>query len=456
MKLVRLAAATWALAAAISLAACERSNVPSPSAATQAPSATIPTGPPASVQPTPSETLPPLPPVPPAPQAESTLPPLPPGAKVPVALLLPLSGRDAPLGADLLDAAQLALFEAADDSFQLMPRDTAATPDGARAAADKALADGARLVLGPVFRADVSAAAPEAAARGINVIAFSNDRTVAQPGTYLIGIAPDQQIERIVSYAISQGAKRFAALVPEGEFGDRVQASLQRAVDEHGARLIVASHYAADGKDIDDVLRRLANWDERKAAMDRKRRELQGKDDDDSRAALKDLGGAETDGDIGFDALVVPEGGSRLATIGPLLGYYDIDPSKVRILGLATWEAPDLGREPGLVGAWYVAPPTGGREGFDARFKEAYGRPPGPIARLAYDATALAALLARRPGADFSQAALTAPNGFLGAAGIFRFLPSGESQSGLTIYEVTKDGTKVVDPAPDSFMALGQ
>jgi ABC-type branched-subunit amino acid transport system substrate-binding protein len=191
--------------------------------------------------------------------------------------------------------------------------------------------------------------------------------------------------------------------------------------------------------------------------MARERRELAAKDDDASREALRRLGNADALGEIAFDALLLPEGAPRLATIAPLLAYYDIGPPKVRLLGLTTWEAANLGREASLIGAWYVAPPSGGRESFDQRFRETYGRAPAPIARLAYDATALAALLAKRkPGADFSAAALTSPNGFLGAGGVFRFLPSGESQSGLAVYEVTRGGAREVDPAPDSFMSVGQ
>jgi branched-chain amino acid transport system substrate-binding protein len=402
--------------------------------------------------------LPPPPPSPPSPaEAQGrSLPPLPPGSKVPVALLLPLTGRDAALGTDLLDAAQLAVFEAGDDLFQLLPRDTAANPDGARAAADQALSEGARLILGPVFAADVRAASPVAASRGVGMIAFSNDRTAARAGTYLIGVTPDEQIRRVVGFAASQGFKRFAALVPEGEFGTRVNEALRRAVAQRGGQVVAVSNYGGDG-DIDGVVRRLANFDERHAAVERERQQLAAKDDEASRAALKQLGNAETVGEVGFDALLIPEGGARLAAIAPLLGYYDIDRTKVKVLGLTTWEAPDLGREPSLVGAWYVAPVTTGREGFESRFRAAYGHAPHPLARLAYDATALAALLARnKPGADFSAQALTAPSGYLGASGIFRFLPSGESETGLAVYEVTSTGARVVDPAPDSFMAVTQ
>ena len=56
-----------------------------------------------------------------------------------VGLLLPLSGPGAGLGQDLLDAAQLALFDAGRTDLQLLPRDTGDKPEQAEAAARAAL-----------------------------------------------------------------------------------------------------------------------------------------------------------------------------------------------------------------------------------------------------------------------------------------------------------------------------
>ena len=52
-----------------------------------------------------------------------------------VGLLLPLSGPAEALGRDMLDAAQMALFDVGDNDLVLLPRDTGGTPAGARLAA---------------------------------------------------------------------------------------------------------------------------------------------------------------------------------------------------------------------------------------------------------------------------------------------------------------------------------
>jgi branched-chain amino acid transport system substrate-binding protein len=139
--------------------------------------------------------------------------------------------------------------------------------------------------------------------------------------------------------------------------------------------------------------------------------------------------------------------------VAPLLPFYDIDPVRVRILGTGLWDDPSLGKEPELVGGWYAAPDPKQRADFEQRYATLFGAKPPRIATLGYDATALAALLAKKPGgADFSAAALTNPNGFAGLDGIFRLRADGLNDRGLAVLEVQRDAPRIVSPAPVSFV----
>ena len=69
---------------------------------------------------------------PPAETVQPAEPELPP--EIRVGLLLPLSGPAEALGRDMLDAAEMALFDVGDNDLVLLPRDTAGDPGRARAA----------------------------------------------------------------------------------------------------------------------------------------------------------------------------------------------------------------------------------------------------------------------------------------------------------------------------------
>src|SRR5260370_38386118 len=157
-----------------------------------------------------------------------------------------------------------------------------------------------------------------------------------------------------------------------------------------------------------------------------------------------------------FDGVLIREGGTGVHSVALLLPYYDVEPGKLYVLGAGLWDEPGLGTEPALAGGGYAAPPPGARADFDQRFRELYRRPPPRLATLAYDATALAAVLARNAGgADFSPAALANPSGFAGVDGIFRLRSDGLIQRGLAVLEVHRNGNTVISPAPTTFHALG-
>lgn len=390
-----------------------------------------------------------------------------------VAILLPLSGPQAGLGQALLNAAQIALFSLADDSFALLPVDTRGTPDGAVAAVRTALDDGANLILGPVFSAAVAAATPLAREAGVQMVSFSNDRSVAGNGVYVMGFTPETQIGRITAFAASRGIRHIAAILPDGTYGDRVEETLRATAAATGVGLADIVRYpVADTQTLTPIIRRLANYDARHRLLLEERQKYEGKTDPGSLQALKQLQHLDTLGDVDFDAVLIPEGGAALHAIAPLLAFYDIDPRKVRMLGTTQWDDPSVATEPSLVGAWFPAAPPAARRAFEDIYNKTYGEAPSRIAALAYDATALAAVLVRRRGAASRMAAggrlpppappsvvtvdaLTAASGFAGVDGIFRPLPSGLVERGLAVMEVRNRRFVVVSPAPTSFGAPG-
>ena len=376
-----------------------------------------------------------------------------------VALLLPLSGQHESVGQSLLNAAQMALFDLGDDRFMLLVKDTRGTPRGAAEAAEQALAEGASLIVGPLFAESVLGAAPVLQESGINLIAFSNDRSVAGPGRYVMGLLPSAQVVRVVDYAARQGYRRLAALAPRSPYGDTVIQALQDAVRRTGTELVRVVVYPEGETDISAQVRLLGDYDNRRRELERQRAVLKARDDEASKLALKRLENLDTLGEPGFDTLLLPEGRGQLRSIAPLLPFYDIDPETVKFLGTALWNDPTLGREPALRGGWFAAPPPETWNEFAGRYEALYGSWPPNVAGLSYDAVALAAVLARdavpqdAPSA-FGDLILTQPSGFAGVNGIFRFLPDGTVQRGLAVLELTDTGIREVEPAPGSFEQL--
>lgn len=369
-----------------------------------------------------------------------------------VALLVPLSGDAAPVGQALLNAAEIALFDIADERFVLQAYDTKGTPEGATEAATLALSHGTQMILGPLFSAEARAIGPLAAAAGVNVVSFSTDPSIAAPNVFVMGFLVHEQVRQIVNYASTKGLKRIAVLAPDSAYGQSVVESLKQLAPARGTTVAQVAFYQADGKNLNDVVRNLAAYEARKENLAAQRAELAGKEDEISQLALKRLERLDTIGEVDFDTIVLPDQGTRLTQAATLLPFFDIDPGRVQLLGTLLWNTTGLGREPVMVGGIFPAPPPDTTRQFLARYRDFYGQVPPAIASHGYDAVALAAVLSRTiPVNSFSAASLTASTGFAGVDGIFRFLPNGLSQRGFAMMQVTREGASQVEAAPASF-----
>ena len=383
--------------------------------------------------------------------------PIPPDGTIFVALLLPLSGPSAGIGESMLNAAEMALFEAPRvEKLALLPFDTGGTPDGAAAAAERAIVRGAQVILGPLLAHSVRAVTPLAQEAGIQVIAFSNSRGVASDGVYILGFDPQQQVAAITKYALSQGLTRLAVLAPRGEYGDVVVQSMQATALEHGGTITRSQYYDPAARDHSAAVKAVTDFDLRHKALLEQRAALEKQKDEVSKAALKRLEKLDTIGEVEFDAILLPESGQTLRALASLLLYYDVDVPRVRVLGLADWdEMRNPGRELALVGGWYAGVPPQDWDRFVVRYKQIFGKPPVRIASLAYDATALAAIVAHSAeGADYSREMLTNPNGFIGVNGLFRLNPDGVAERAYAVLEVRKKETRVLQPPPQTFEQL--
>ncbi|MBK1697047.1 penicillin-binding protein activator [Rhodovibrio salinarum] len=376
-----------------------------------------------------------------------------------VGLLLPLSGPRADLGQAMLRAAELAMFDIADDQFALVVRDTKGTPEGARRAAEEAIAAGANLLLGPVFSSSVDAVAPVAEGGRVPVVAFSNNREVARPGVWVTGLLPSEQVDRIVGYAASQGNRSFALLAPDNRYGELIRQAMREATDKHDVALVDSRLFDPDARDISEPVKELSDYSRRQRELKNRIAELERQSGSQAARELRRLKNLDALGKAPFDAVLFPIGGSKLRQLAPTLPYYDIDPDEVQFLGTAQWSGLSLAGDPTLQSGWYPAPPPESQARFEQRYRTVQGTPPPDVAALAYDATALAALMARRavregtpPFRVYTEETLTQRNGFAGVNGLFRLNTDGLVERGYAVMRVTSDGPEVLDPAPSSFV----
>lgn len=364
--------------------------------------------------------------------------PLPQAKANKVALLVPLSGPNAALGESIANAAAMAMADLGKPQVQLVTFDTAA---GAGEAAARAMADGAGLILGPLLGSEVPAVQAAVAGRPVPILSFSNDAGVAGGDVFVLGFQPGQAIARVVAYARSRGVERFAALVPQGAYGQRAQLSFVKAVNDAGGRSTAVVSYGREPDKLIAAARQVTNHEARLKASGKPMIRADG--------TVARVAGALAP--VPFQALLIADSGAAATRLLPPLARFGAGPGQVVILGTELWNnEPGLERVPALKGALYATVADARFNSLAVRYRAKHGGNPSRLASLGYDAVLLAnSLAARWPlGQPFPRAALLARDGFAGIDGAFRFTASGVAERA---FEVDQVGTGTVSPAPASF-----
>jgi len=329
-----------------------------------------------------------------------------------VALLVPLTGPNAGVGKSLANATQMALLDTDAKRVRITTYDT---NQGAVDAANRALADGNKLILGPLLSEDVRAIEPIAQRAHVPIITFSNDATVAGDGVYLLGYVPSQAIDRVVDYAHDQGVKNFAGLVPNGLYGQRASTAFLRSVEGSGGQVLSLQTYDRSSASVNQAMARLAK-------------------------------------NAPYGAVLIADSGATAAMLAP--AAKKAGGAGVRLLGTELWNAESsIATKSALNGAWFASVPDTLYRQYAVKYRSRFGAAPYRLSSLGYDAVLLTVRVARdwRPGSDFPERELGDPGGFSGIDGAFRFGRDGIAQRALEVQEIRDGRTVVVSPAPAGF-----
>jgi ABC-type branched-subunit amino acid transport system substrate-binding protein len=329
-----------------------------------------------------------------------------------VALLLPVTGPDADVGQSIANATALALADTKVTNIRMVTYDTGL---GVAAATQRAIADGNKVILGPLRGDNVVEVAEIARPSGVPIISFSNDVGVAGQNVFLLGHLPNQSIERVVLYAKSQGINRFAAVVSSNVYGQRAQSNITTAVRAAGGILLGIQESNGTPASADAAARRLAQM------------------------------GA-------IDAILVADSGRAAMAIVPALRRSGLRTAK--ILGTDLWNIDGTlaGSSP-MYGAWFASVSDTLYTQYATKYRARFGKAPLRLSSLGYDSVLLVARVARdwRPGTRFPIGQLTDPQGFIGVDGAFRFNPNGMTDRMLEVQEIQAGKFVTVSAAPSQF-----
>jgi len=348
-------------------------------------------------------------------------------APVPVALLVPRgsgNASDEVLARALENAARLAIADLGDVAIDLRVYSTAGSAATAQQVALQAVADGAKIILGPVYGENANAAAVAVASSGVNVLAFSNNTSIAGGNLFILGPTFDNTANRLADYAVRQGKSRTVVVYSEDVAGRAGRAAVETAMARSGGTVVGAISHEFSQNGVVQAIPQIVSAVRSSSA--------------DSVFMTADTAGA-------------------LPLLTQLLPEAGISPTTTQYIGLTRWDIPSQTTElAGVQGGWFALPDPVMSERFRSRYQVAYGETPHPIGGLAYDGiAAIGALISSGRSDALDRASLTQSAGFQGVNGIFRLRPDGTNERGLAVAQIRDRQVVVIDPAPRAFGGAG-
>lgn len=348
-----------------------------------------------------------------------------------IGVLLPLSGPLEEYGNQLLNGIQLAVgsFKGA-SGFSLVIEDTANDPLITQdAVLQLSHNPEVMAIVGPLRGSLARAAGERADAVNIPLVTLTQSSRAAKSSNWVFRnfISPVHMNDRLVERAIGKlGLVNFAILHPSSRYGIQMAKKFSDAVLGLNGVITKTVTYQPNSVDLGEAIIKLGG------------REPQNQ---------------ETESELGFEALFIPDDAKAVAQLAPQLAFYDL--SGITLLGTNLWHEEELLELAGpyvkgaiFPTAFYPEDKSRSVEEFVRDYLETYGEQPKLFAALGYDAARLIVEMLRSHGPESRaelREILAGVRDYPGITGLLNMDPNGEAVKEPYILTVTEDG---FGPAP--------
>lgn len=269
-----------------------------------------------------------------------------------IGVILPLSGKNGPIGQKALRAVEMGLgLDAQDSRFKLAVMDSEGNPDTARRSVERLVQeDKAIAIIGSLLSKTASAEVSKADELGIPSLVLSQKSGITDVGPTIFrnALTSEMQVHHLVHVAMDEmGMRRFAILFPNDPYGVEYANIFWDEVLARGGSIAAVQNYNPKDTDFRGPVQRLVGTyyiegrlDEYKTLTKDKNKnqtsklQRQEKDSDDTLPPIAD-----------FDAIFIPDSAKTLGQLAAFLSYGGV--RNLKLLGTNLWNSPGLSKRAG-------------------------------------------------------------------------------------------------------------
>ena len=332
--------------------------------------------------------------------------------KVKIGLLVPMTGVNKEIGDSIIKAVRLAVKEINSDLIEIIPKDTASTPEKTLKSANELKEMGVKIVIGPIFYENLIYLDK------INDLIFLSltNKTLDLPKNVIsAGINSTSQLNTIKKFIKETNINKTIFLTPIQDY----EFEIKKGIKNSKIKIFKNYDYSTEPTKLTQQIEEITNYKIRKQNLKDEILRIKKSNDSNKENKIKKLEQRYTIGGLNFDAVIIADFDKSLKSVTTSLLYTDVSPKKKYFITLNQWFDESLLNEINIQPIYYPSINKNNFEKYQDKFFKEFNEYPSHLSLLSYDLVGLIYYLSLKN--DFSNAnkLFKIKNSFKGKIGIF-------------------------------------
>ena len=356
--------------------------------------------------------------------------------KIKIGLLAPLTGDNAKVGKEIVEAVRLALKDINSQQIEIYPKDTQSDPNKTLLSAIELEKIGVNLVVGPVFYESLTYLGE---VKNTTFLSLTNKTLDLPKNVISSGINSTSQINTIKKFVEQNKIKRSIFLIPNLNY----DLEIKKGIKNSKIKIFKEYYYDIEPTKLTKQIEKITNYDIRKQNLIDEITRLEKSDDSNKERKIENLKKKYTLGNLKFDSIIISDFDESLKSVITSLLYTDVSPKDYYMITLNQWFDESLFNETALHPIYYPSINKKNLDNFRKKFYDEFDKYPSHLSLLSYDLIGLIYYLSRKTNLSEVNKLFKLKNTFKGKIGIFE-IDDNKINHQLNFYKVDKDGLKKI------------
>ena len=332
--------------------------------------------------------------------------------KIKIGLLVPLTGKNYEIGQSIIKSTRLAVNQINDLSIEIIPRDTASTPEVTLRSAKELSQLGVKIVIGPVFNKSLIYLDE---LNDLTFLSLTNKSDYGSQNIINAGINATSQLNAIKKFLELNEIKKTIFLTPNVSYKNEID----QAISNSKIKLVERYIYSSKPTMLTNQIEKITKYKKRKQNLADEITRLEESSENNKEQLIEELKKKDTLGSVGFDSIIIADFDEGLKSVTTSLFYTDISPKKKYFITLNQWFDESLLKETSSQPLYFPSANKNNYDDFSSKYFEKYNQYPNQLSFLSYDLVGLIYYLILKNNSIVDKKIFSKKTLFKGKVGIF-------------------------------------